>query len=161
MADMTPKSARLQKRLLILSLGLNLVVIGLIAGMFVFGSGKGGPPRFDLTAGPMTRAMDSDRRAALRDAVRDSGAFRPADRADMRADAIVLLEVVRADTFDDVAFKAALDRQRARLNAGQAAVLEALTQQISDMTPTERADFADRLEDQMRRSPPSRLPRDN
>ncbi len=161
MAEMTPRSSRLQKRLLVVSLALNLVIIGVVAGMFFLGGAKGAPQRFDLTAGPMTRAMDVERRGALRDALRESGAFRPADRAQMRSDAIALLETVRAENFDDVAFRDALDRQRARLNTGQAAVLDALTQQISDMSLEERAAFADRLEEQMRRQPPSRQGRDN
>ncbi|MDA9208365.1 hypothetical protein N9O61_05710 [Octadecabacter sp.] len=109
----------------------------------------------------MTRAMDVERRGALRDALRESGAFRPADRAQMRADTTALLQTVRAETFDDVAFREALDRQRARLDVGQAAVMDALTQQISDMTLDERAAFADRLEEQMRRQPPPRQGRDN
>lgn len=158
---MTPKSSRLQTRLLVLSLALNLVVIGLVAGMFFLGDAKGPPQRFDLTAGPMTRAMEPEQRDALRQALRRSGAFRPADRSQMRADAIALLETVRADTFDSVAFREAIDRQRTRLNDGQAAVLETLTQQISGMTQEERAAFADRLEEQMRRQPTSREPRGN
>ena len=161
MAEMTAKSSRLQKRLLVASLALNLVVIGLAAGTFLLAGGKDAPQRFDLTAGPMTRAMDVERRGALRDALRESGAFRPADRSQMRADAVALLQTVRAETFDDVAFREALDRQRARLDVGQAAVMDALTQQISDMTLDERVAFADRLEEQMRRQPPSRQGRDN
>ncbi len=158
MAEMTPKSSRLQKRLLVASLALNLVIVGLVAGTFFLGETKGPPQRFDLTAGPMTRAMDVDRRDALRDALRASGAFQPADRTQLRADARALLTAVRAETFDDAAFRAALERQQARLDRGQDAVLDAVTQQISEMTPQERNAFADRLEEQMRR-PPQRQPR--
>jgi len=159
MAELTPKSARLQKRLLVLSLGLNFVVIGLVAGMFFMGGTQGGAQRFDLTAGPITRAMDTDHREALRTALRESGAFRRVNRQQMRTDVMALLDVVRADTFDETAFKDVLARQRARLAEGQAAVLDALTQQISDMTLDERAAFADRLEEQMQRPAPQRQPR--
>lgn len=161
MAEMTPKSSRLQKRLLVLSLALNFVFVGLVAGAFVMGGAKGAPQRFDLTAGPMTRAMDDDQRAAMRTALRESGAFRLGDRAQMRVDSRALLDAVRADTFDGTAFREALDRHRARLNAGQAAVLDALTQQIAEMTVEERDAFADRLEAQMQRQGGPRQPRNN
>lgn len=158
---MTPKSIRVQKILLVLSLTLNVTIIAALAGLLMLGPGKSAPQRFDLTAGPMTRAMDEDRRDALRDALRESGTFRPANRSEIRADAITLLRTLRSDEFDRAAFRAAIDRQRARLNEGQAAVLDALTAQIAQMTLEERKAFADRLEEQMRRQPPERAPRNS
>lgn len=82
---MTPKSIRVQKILLVLSLTLNVTIIAALAGLLMLGPGKSAPQRFDLTAGPMTRAMDEDRRDALRDALRESGTFRPANRSEIRA----------------------------------------------------------------------------
>jgi len=38
-------------------------------------------------------------------------------------------------------------------------MLDALIEQVGDMSADERAAFADRLEEQMRRPPPSRNPR--
>lgn len=157
---MTLKSSRFRKGLLVLSLAMNLIFIGVVAGMFVFGHAKGPSQRFDLTAGPMTRAMDNEHRAALRQALHDSGVFRREDRARLRADAASLLDVIRAETFDSTVFRATLDRRRARLNQGQMAVLDALTQQVSEMSAAERGEFADRLEEQLRRQPPSRQSQD-
>lgn len=161
MAEMNPKSSRVQRILLVSSLALNFVIIGIVAGMFLLGGPKGPPQRFDLTAGPITRAMDAQQRETMRDALHDSGAFRRGDRAQMRADTVMLLETVRSETFDAALFRDVLDRQRSRLNAGQASVLDALTQQITDMNIQERTAFADRLEEQMRRQPPQREQRNN
>ncbi|WP_439141873.1 periplasmic heavy metal sensor [Pseudooctadecabacter sp.] len=153
MSDTPPKPRNWTKRLLVASLALNLLVAGVLAGAVLSGGPKGGLQRFDLTAGPLTRAMDGPRREALRDALRDSGAFRASDRRNIRADMTVLIETVRSDTFDEAAFRAALMRQRDRLQAGQAAVIEAVAAQIQDMSREEREAFADRLENQLRRGP--------
>jgi len=140
---------------LVLSLGLNLAVAGMVAG-FAFAGDKRSPQRFDLTVGPLTRAMDDNARAAVRDALRDSGVFDRADRGAMRTDMTALVSLLRADQFDSAAFQDVLGRQRARLQAGQDTVLAVVTQQITNMTAQDRAAFADRLERQLRRGPPQR-----
>lgn len=159
MADSQKKTGRLQRGILVISLALNLLVVGAVAGM-VFKGGPGGPQRIDLTVGPLTRAMDGDRRDAVRDALRESGAFQRRDRTEIREDMQVLLTTLRADVFDEAAFRDALARQRTRLQSGQAAILDAVTAQIEEMAPEERAAFADRLEAQARRGPEARRQRD-
>ncbi|SMX37278.1 periplasmic heavy metal sensor [Octadecabacter ascidiaceicola] len=156
MADKQQKTGRLLRGILVVSLALNLLVVGVVAGAFIKGGGPSGPHRIDLTVGPLTRAMDGERRDAVRDALRDSGAFQRRDRAEIREDMQVLLATLRADVFDEAAFRDALARQRARLRSGQDAVLDAITSQIEDMDVEERAEFADRLEAQARRAPESR-----
>lgn len=153
MSDTNPEPRNWTKRLLVASLALNLLVAGVLAGAVLSGGPKGGPQRFDLTAGPLTRAMDGPRRDAVRDALRDSDAFRASDRRNIRADMAVLIDTVRSDTFDEAAFRATLMRQRDRLRAGQAAVIDAVAAQIRDMSHEEREAFADRLENQLRRGP--------
>lgn len=153
------KTGRWQRILLVLSLGVNLAVVGLVVGLAVGDGPRDRIQRFDLTVGPLTRAMEPDRRDAVRDALRESGAFRPSDRDGMRADVNALLGNLRADTFDEDEFRDVLLRQRVRLESGQAAVLDAVAGQISDMDANERAAFADRLEEQLRRSGPSGPPR--
>ena len=156
MSDQTPPTGRWQRRLLVASLALNLLIVGAIIGLLVSGGPKGGPQRFDLTSGPVTRAMEPERRDRIRDALRDSEVFRPSNRADMRADMAAILSTLRAASFDEDAFRSALTRQRARLQAGQEAVLAAVSAEISDMSAEERAAFADRLEEQLRRGPAPR-----
>lgn len=161
MANDGAKTGRWRRILLVASLGLNLAVIGLVVGVALSGGPRNAPSRFDLTAGPLMRAMDSERRGAVREALRESGAFRHVDRSEIRSDMQVILATLRAEQFDETAFRAALIRQRQRLQAGQDAILDAVTAQIDDMSAQERAGLAERLEEQLRRRPPDRERRDN
>lgn len=145
-----------QKIVLVASLALNLLVVGIVAGAALKGGGSGGQQRFDLTVGPLTRAMEGNHREAVRDALRESGAFARNGRTAMRADMAAMLATLRAVEFDQAAFRDALMRQRARLQSGQNAVLDAVASQIEDMSFEERAAFANRLEEQGRRGPPPR-----
>lgn len=154
MTNDTSKPNRGLRIALVLSLALNLAVAGLVAGAYFSGGHKGGAQRFDLSVGPLTRAMDSESREAVRDALRDSGAFQMRDRRAIRADMDLLVQTLRAETFDEAAFRDAVTRQRRRLEEGQNAVLDAVSSQIKTLSQQERADFADRLESQMRRNGP-------
>lgn len=146
--------------LLVFSLALNLIVVGIIAGAFMRGGAPNAGPRFDLTAGPLTRAMDEENRDAVRAALRENDVFRRQDRSAMRADMQALIATLRADNFDAEMFKNVLSRQRLRLQAGQDTVVSVVSEQIQNMTITERAAFADRLEEQVRRGPPHSRDRD-
>jgi uncharacterized membrane protein len=150
------KSKRLQRFMLVGSLALNLLIIGVVVGFALSGGKPGQGQRFDLTVSPLTRAMEGERRDAVRDSLRNSGAFERDDRSGMRRDMGALLAALRADEFDDVAFRAVLLRQRDRLRTGQETVLAAVSAQIDNMSASERAAFADRLEEQMRRGSPRR-----
>jgi len=153
MSEDTPKTHRWQRILLVASLALNLAIVGIVAGVALGGGPKDRMQRFDLTVGPLTRAMEDDRRDAVRRALRDSGAFRPADRTNIRADFVALLDTLRSQDFDESAFRDVLTRQQQRLRGGQTAVMDAVTDQIKDMSEAERAAFADRLEENLRRGP--------
>ena len=159
MAANKTKTRRATKVILVISLAFNLLIVGVVVGAFMNGGRPGGMQRFDLTVGALTRAMEGEHRDAVREALRDSGAFRPADRAALRADMIALLATLRADAFDEAAFREALMRQRERLRTGQATVLDVVATQIDAMSVQERSAFADRLEQQMRNGPPPRRQR--
>lgn len=151
MPESKMKTGRWGRLLLVVSLGLNLAVIGAVVGVVLKGGPRNGPPRYDLTVGPLTRALDDERRDAVRDVLRESGVFRPADRQNIRNDMRAIVESLRAEEFDQTAFRDALARQRERLQAGQDAVLEVFAAQIDEMSFEERLEFADRVEQQMRR----------
>lgn len=153
MTETNTKTPRRVKVLLAVSLGLNLLVVGAVVGTALTGGSKGGPQRFDLTAGPLTRAMDDDRRDSLRARLSEADVFRRGDRADIRADMNRLVEALRAPDFDAQAFVDALTRQRDRLRAGQDAAVTAIVEEIETMSQDERNAFADRLVEQMRRRP--------
>ncbi|KAG1713620.1 hypothetical protein GQR58_002087 [Nymphon striatum] len=156
MSEMKTKTHRWQRILLVVSLALNLAVVGVVAGVVFGGGPKDRLQRFDLSASPLARAMEGERRQAVREALRDSGAFRPADRSRMREDMNALLGTLRDAQFDEDAFREVLMRQRERLQAGQVIAVNAVADQIADMSAQERAAFADRLEEQLRRGPPNR-----
>lgn len=156
MAETQKTPRRWGRILLVASLALNLAVIGIVAGAVFMGGKKGGHQRFDLTVGPLTRAMEPEQRDAVREALRESGAFERGERSAIRVDVAVLTATLRADVFDETAFREALNRQRARLQTAQDAMLDAVAASVTDMTPKDRAAFADRLEEQMRRGPPPR-----
>ncbi|SLN23238.1 periplasmic heavy metal sensor [Pseudooctadecabacter jejudonensis] len=147
----SPKRGRWTSRLLVVSLALNLLILGAGVGFMLSDGGRGGPPRLDLTSGVLTRAMDEPRRAAVRDALRDSGAFRPADRRLIREDLQVLVETIRAETFDAQMFEVVMSRQLSRLQQGQQTVLRAVSVQVADMSADEREAFADRIQEQLQR----------
>lgn len=157
-APASPKTSVWRKWLLVGSLGLNLLVAGLVAGALLGGGPHGRPSRLDLTVGPLTRAMAEEDRAALRDQLRAQGAFDHRERVAVRADMRAMLGLVRAETFEEEAFREIVLRQLTRLANGQDRVLAVVTSQIASMSPEDRAAFADRLEEQLRRSgrPPSR-----
>jgi len=156
MSEQKTKARNWQRILLVASLAVNLAVVGIVAGT-VFGGGSSERlQRFDLSVGPLTRAMEDTHREAVRNQLRESGAFRAANRNGMRRDASILLDTLRAEMFDAQAFVDIMARQRTRQDQGQSVVLEAVTAQISLMDTTERRAFADRIQEQLRRSPPRR-----
>lgn len=142
---------------LFVSLALNLLIVGLVVGAVASGQGPG-KPRVDFNLGPFVRALDEeDRRAIVRDVRRNSEnrAISPRER---RADLLEMIELLRADTFDEAAMLALLAEQRSKGEQLVATAHEALVDRLAASTPERRATFADRLEDEMRRQP--RRPQD-
>ncbi|MEN9411476.1 MAG: hypothetical protein RL216_3450 [Pseudomonadota bacterium] len=138
------------------SVALNLLVAGLVAGAMLREGGPRDRMLRDLDFGPLTEALsDADRDALRRAFVARSGGFRDV-RAEMRADFDALLRALRVEPFDAEAVRGLLLGQQARvqdrLMLGQDLLLERLTA----MSPAARAEFADRLEQRLRRGPGGR-----
>ncbi|MDO9525380.1 MAG: periplasmic heavy metal sensor [Gemmobacter sp.] len=135
------------KVILVISLALNLAVAGAIAGIALRNAGPDRPPAVrDVGFGPWGGALDRDDRRALRErfaAERDrfTGSWRE-EREDRKA----LVAVLRADPFDP----SALDALSARLAARGVERMQLgermIRAHILDMSPKQRAGFADRLE---------------
>lgn len=131
-----------------LSLVLNLLLIGLIAGAVARGpAGRHGMIRGDAGFGPLTAGLSREDRRALRERYE---ALRPdfrAERAVMRDDFLALVEVLNAPEWDRAAAEAILARNGTRtaerLREGQAVFLDYL----DTLSPAMRRALAARLAD--------------
>ena len=99
--------------LLFLSVGFNILIIGMFIGRKAGGPPhRGAPPRVEFSARNLSRALPEPARAQARDIIR---AKQPQLRAAMKERLGLEQEIVtlvRADTVDMNALKAALDRYR-------------------------------------------------
>ena len=139
---------------LIVSLGVNLSVAGLVGGAFLrHGGERGGPMGRDLGFGPFTEALSAEDRAALAKAFVAAGGSPREMRRGMRAEFGRLVETMRAQPFDEgelrAAFASLQSHGRERLDLGQ----RLLADRIVAMQPDARRQFADRLEGLLARGP--------
>ncbi|MEM8536634.1 MAG: periplasmic heavy metal sensor [Pseudomonadota bacterium] len=153
------RPSRLWRVVLVISLALNLAVVGIVVGTAASGRFGDGPPRtFDFGPGPILRALTGDERRSMMRSMRADRAFqsfRPEERF------AVLVSALQADPFDKDAFAAAMAMQAERNLALQEQAQVAFVDVISDMTPERRAAFALALEQELakpRRPGPARAP---
>ncbi len=153
--DAVPKSPRRWVRiLLVVSLSMNLMVLGVVAGLAHWhrpDSDRGRTPRVDQSGGPLTRALSrEDRRTIGKKIWREYRSGRPSRDA-IRAEYKAVVAALRADPFDAEVVSGSLDRQfefaSERQRLGQALLME----RLHEMSAQERRAFADRLEDGLNR----------
>lgn len=132
---------------LLVSLALNLLVVGTVAGVMITGGPDRRTDRDRSDFGSVyTRALDEeDRRALRRDFMsrldqqgRDRGAF----IAEMRT----TVDTLRATPFDADAFMTAMSDQSERRARREDTGRQVLAARIAAMTDAERAAYADRIE---------------
>ena len=135
---------------LVLSLALNLLIVGVVAGA-VLGNRKGGGPVLrDMGLGPFVQAMPrEDRRAMAAALVREAGPFRENRRA-LGREIAAMLAVLRSDPLDEAALRSAIDRQRGRISERLALGSDIFVAQIATMSAAERLSYADALEKALR-----------
>ncbi len=138
---------------LVLSLALNLLIVGAVVGAVSSGK-KGGPRMSDVSFGPYTSALDREDRRALRRAIRDDTG-RP-NRAAARENFQTFLSVLRAEPLDVAEMTRVFEAQGALAQARQSAGKAALLEHIAQMSAADRAAFADRLEEVLQRGPGKR-----
>ena len=156
----TPKRGWLRWAL-IASLALNLIFVGLVAGAayrFAGGPGVEGRAGGHLArsyATPYVRALPRDARRALFRGMRQGDHAIPS-RAARRAIYEQVLTALRAEPFDADAV-AALVRQQGRIALDlQTAAEGAWLAQVSDMSASQRANYADRVAEMLRNGPGKR-----
>ncbi|QFS81690.1 hypothetical protein FIU97_02735 [Roseivivax sp. THAF40] len=136
-----PRTPRFVKIILFLSLALNLVVAGLFVGLWA----DKGPPRRDgaPTGIAFMRALEPEDRRGL---ALDLRGMREADRAAQRREIARGLEILRSDPFEPEAFVSVLDAMAERGQTLRRMGQDALLARVAEMSPAERAAYADRLE---------------
>lgn len=141
-----------------LSLTMNLVVIGLVAGAHLgerrdHGFDPRGPDRGtirDMGFGPIASALPMKDRRAIGKALRDEkGSFKD-NRAAMRRDFQAMLLALRSDPFDPAALNAALDGQRDRMIGFGDTARRLILERITLMSLEDRREFADNIARNMR-----------
>lgn len=146
MADPFPPSrrTRIMRIALAFSLAVNLAVAGLALGFTVRGH-DGKPPRdFDMSLGPVARALLPEDRLAIRDALKQRPEMPPRRaRADDLADLVTALS---ADPYDPNALRATLARPIGRAAKVQDIAASVLADRIDAMSPADRIGLAGRLQ---------------
>ena len=149
----SPYSGRGLKIAFAVSLALNLLILGLVAGAWMGGGGPGHGMGRDPSFGPFSEALSREDRRAIRQALWAERDTLIAGREAAKAEFATLLTALRAEPFDPVAVDAALsaivDRFADRLVLGQGLLAE----RIGAMAPADRLAFADRLEVALSRGP--------
>lgn len=151
---------RWPKVLLAASLTLNVLVLSVIAGAYVRDhrdhrvDRRSPPPeRSVLREGglmPFYDAMPRDARRKMAEAFRASERGFGPDRAALAADFRNFVGALRAEPFEAERLEKLLEAQQARAQARVSAGREILIAQIAGMSPEERAEFADVLEELFR-----------
>ncbi len=133
---------RLWRVVLVVSLCLNLALIGMIAGAAFSGKAMGGPPsRVSFGLGPVTDALDRDDRRAIAREVRGRMGNRVARRADMQS----LVDVLIADPFDPDALHDLIRSQSQQAAEVVSSAQAAFVMRVNNMTPDQRAALAQRI----------------
>ena len=150
-----PRMSRGIRIVLFLSLALNLLVVGLVAGFIFRGGPDGRPPKHVRDAvAPYTAALErGDRREIGRRIYRSLRAegSREAMRAEMRAEYTKALTLLRAETFDADAFADVIARQTTRAADRQKFGQRELVRHLSEMTTEERRAYAQRVAEALER----------
>lgn len=163
MSDQTPnppqKTSRGRSILLAGSLGLNVLIIGLVLGWVLSPGGPRGGERAvsasrSYAGEPFVRALEpNDRRALYQDLKRRGDALRE-NRSALQRRFEKLLAAIVADPFDPTVVQTLLNEQRGAAVVRQQIGEDLLLERLQNMTPEARAAFAGRLKENLRRRPP-------
>ncbi|WP_157968875.1 periplasmic heavy metal sensor [Tropicimonas sp. IMCC34011] len=161
MADTPAPSRRVPiwlRALLILSLALNLLVGGIVIGAALKDRHRPARVEGELGLGPYLSAFGQRDREALRGAAAEGRAAFRADRREMRTTFAETIEALRADPFDPARLESLLARQGEIVDRGRKRGHAIMIERLSTMDAAERAAFADRLQQAIRRGPGRRGP---
>ncbi len=160
--DLTPNTAapdpaatfptgRGVKIALAVSVALNLVIVGLVAGAMVKDAAFAGRGPGSMGLGVFTEAFSRDDRRALRKALAAEAPSFRATRASAEAEYAALIAALRAEPFDEIAVKAALSRIAAATVTQLQLGREVIEAHLLAMPTADRLAFAKRLETRLDR----------
>ena len=146
----TPKKRRWLVPALVISLALNLLVVGIVIGAITSGGkhrgGHDGGPARGFIGEPFLRALPQEHRRALAEGLRENPVAMQETREALRERVQNLLTVLRSDPFDAETAARLLSEQRTlvvdRQKHGEGLLLE----RLSAMSADERSAYADKLE---------------
>ena len=140
------------RAVLIVSLALNLIVAGILLGAAL---DRAGPGRGEMRAAgplaPLVRALPPEDRQAVLGALRRERAPQDLPPRGRGSAGGPLLAALRAEPFDPLLVRRALQDQRRRGEARLSAAEAALATRLAEMTPAARAAYADALQEQLER----------
>jgi uncharacterized membrane protein len=145
--------SRILRLALIVSLSLNLAVVGLVIGTSLKFRAAPPPPIRDLSFGGFSAAMTPEQQAELRRHFADQAPDLRKLRAQLRGDREALLAILRAEPFDTTGFTSVMANMRIRYTEPSRQAEAALLEVIMRMSPAERRDLADGVEAEMQRPP--------
>ena len=136
---------------LVTSLALNLLVVGIFLGARFSGDGSSAQraPQ-NLPIGVLGHALEREDRRALGAAFRQE-MRKQRGNATSRVDAAQFIDVLRAPEFSATELATLMDTQFARSTASFEVGRALLLKKITEMSPQERAAYADRLEEGVKR----------
>jgi uncharacterized membrane protein len=158
----TPEAIKRPRRwprvLLTVSLLFNLLVLGAIAGAHLRDGRDAGrmPPADRVTMhgtgfAPFFEALPREARGEIGRALRARGEPARPDRAALEAEFASILAALRAEPFERSALEAVMQAQQARVSTRVEAGRGALLDILESMSPSERAAFAERMEQRLAR----------
>jgi uncharacterized membrane protein len=144
--------------LLFVSLAVNLLIAGMVAGAFLSPDGPrrggiGGDERAlrGVIGEPFFRALpDGERKALVRDAIQNGERVRES-RETLRQRLDAFLDALRADPFDSAEVARLLGEQRDAALSRQELGEELLLKRLDSMSAEQRAAYADALEERLKR----------
>lgn len=151
MVNAIKKPSWIWRTVLVVSLGLNVAVVGATVGMVASGRAHDGPPqRMMFDFGPLGRVLEPEDRRAIGQSMRKGGA-RPITRGELDGKIALLATTLRAMPFDVGAVGDIMGSFQRHSEQIQQKAQGAFLAHLAAMTPEARAALADRLEQKRRR----------
>ncbi|MEX0308923.1 MAG: periplasmic heavy metal sensor [Tateyamaria sp.] len=147
------------KIVLAASLAINLLIVGLVAGLVLRGGPLGGKGPAIGYAMPYVLALPQPDRRKVFDTVRNDPEL--PGRRERRAAYDDMVTLLRADTFDRAAVEVILARQQTDVSRVQTVAQAAWLDVLEAMPLDERQVYATRVEEVARKRPGNRAPKKN